>query len=99
MVVHIVNWDIKEDVEDKDRIVVKSTIKKLLEDLVGVVPGLISAQVIIDPLESSNVDISLVSEIEDIEHLKVYQEHPAHKEAGKYVRQHVCNRRCLDYMK
>ena len=94
MVMHIVLWDIKEK-----RVTIKNTIKDLLENLVGVVPGLISAKVVTDPMEYGNTDVALVAELEDEAALKGYQVHPAHVEAGKYVREHVCNRKSLDFQK
>lgn len=71
--------------------------KEILEALVGVVPGLISARVVTNPLDSSNTDVALVCELESEEALKGYQIHSAHVEAGKYVKSVVCDRRCLDY--
>ena len=97
MVIHIVNWNLNDTVKKEDYPSVKDKMKVILEGLVGVVPGLINAKLIINPLESSNVEVALICELECVEALKTYQVHPAHVEAGKYIRSVVCDRRCLDY--
>ena len=97
MVVHIVNWNLNDTVLKEDYPLVKDKMKVILEGLVGVVPGLINAKLIIDTLESSNVEVALICELESVEALKGYQIHPAHVEAGNYVKSVVCDRRCLDY--
>ena len=97
MVIHIVNWNLNETVAKEDYSLVKDKMKEILEGLVGIVPGLISAKLIVNPLESSNIEVALICELESVESLKEYQVHPAHVEAGKYVRSVVCDRHCLDY--
>jgi len=97
MVIHIVNWNLNETVAKEDYPFVKDKMKGILEGLVGVVPGLISAKLIVNPLESSNIEVALICELESVEALKGYQVHPAHVEAGNYVKSVVCDRHCLDY--
>lgn len=48
-------------------------------------------------LDSSNREIALIGTYENVEALKAYQVHPAHVEAGKFVRSVTCERACLDY--
>ena len=50
MVKHIILWQLKEDIEDKES--VKKGIKENLESLVGKVPGLLKVNVVIDGLGS-----------------------------------------------
>ena len=57
MVKHIILWQLKEDIEDKES--VKKGIKENLESLVGKVPGLLKVNVVIDGLGSSNADVML----------------------------------------
>lgn len=71
--------------------------KAILEPLKEVIPGVISLKVVINELESSNRDIALIGEYESVEALNGYAVHPAHVEAGKYVRSVTCNRACMDY--
>lgn len=97
MVKHIVAWQLKEEIPANERDTVKSTIKTKLEALVGIVPGLLSAQVITEPIDSSTHDVILICELESNEALKGYQTNEHHVAAATYVRAHVCNRTCLDY--
>ena len=97
MVIHIVNWNFNETIAKEDYPFIKNKMKEILERLVGVIPGLISAKVIVNPLESSNTEVALICELESVEALKGYQVHPAHVEAGEYVKSVVSDRRSLDY--
>lgn len=99
MVKHIILWKLKEDLGGQDKGTVCAKIKEHLEALVGVVPGLVAVNVIINGLASSNADVMLDSTVESEEALKVYQMHPAHvKAADTYVRPFTEVRMCMDYM-
>lgn len=96
MVKHIILWQLKEDIEDKES--VKKGIKENLESLVGKVPGLLKVNVVIDGLGSSNADVMLDCELDSEESLKGYQNHPAHVAvADTYVRPYTAVRMCMDY--
>lgn len=97
MVVHMVNWNLNDTVAKEEYADVKGKIKVLLEALNGVVPGLMSAKVIVNPLDSSNTDVALITELESVEALNGYKVHPAHVAAGVYIKAVTCNRSCLDY--
>ena len=71
--------------------------KSLLEPIKELVPGAVEIQVLTEGLSSGNRDVALVSSFETVEALEIYQNHPAHVEAGKYVRSVTCNRACMDY--
>lgn len=71
--------------------------KSILEPLKDVIPGVISLQVVLNELDSSKSDIALIGEYESVEALNNYTVHPAHVEAGKFVRSVTCNRACLDF--
>ena len=99
MVKHIVMWNFKEDVPESEKKAIKEKAKKELEALVGVVPGLISAFVITEPLASSSHDFCLVTELETPEALAAYAVNPNHQNvANPYVRPYTCNRAAMDYM-
>ena len=96
MVKHIILWKVNEEVEDKDA--VKKNIKKGLEGLKGVIPGLIEIQVITEGLASSNMDLMLDSSFESEAALNGYTVHPAHMDvATNIVRPFVSVRSCFDY--
>lgn len=99
MVKHIILWTLRQELTDEEKATVKAGIKEGLEGLVGIVPGLIEAKVIIDGrLASSNADVMLDSTLESEEALRGYAQHPAHLEvANGKVRPYTANRSCLDY--
>ena len=99
MVKHIILWKLNPDLADSEKLSVKAEIKKGLEGLVGIVPGLVDVKVNIDGrLDSSNVDVMLDSTLESEEALKAYATHPAHVEvANTKVRPFTVQRSCLDF--
>lgn len=98
MVRHVILWKLKELSSEEEKKTVVENIKKNLEALVGVVPGLISLDINIEPLASSNADVMLDSLLEDEAALKEYQTHPEHvKAADTYVRPYTEVRMCMDF--
>ena len=98
MIRHIILWKLKESVTGEKKEKVVADMKQHLQALVGVVPGLVSLQVVITPMESSNADVMLDSVLENEEALKGYQVHEEHvKVANTYVRPFTEVRMCMDY--
>lgn len=98
MIKHIILWTLKDMPED-EKMQVKKGIKDELENLKGVIPGILDIKVNIDGrLETSNADLMLDSTFESLEALKAYATHPAHiAVADEKVRPYTVNRACLDY--
>lgn len=95
MVKHIILWKLKDEFNTDE---IKLGIKKNIEGLLGVVPGLVDIKVQIEKLESSNVDVMLWSVLESPEALKGYAVHPEHvKVADTYVRPYTASRACIDF--
>ncbi len=95
MVKHVILWNLKEEFNTVE---VKSAMKRELEGLVGVVPGLLNMQVEIQPLPTSNVDVMLYSTLESVEALQGYAVHPAHvRVADTYVRPFTKARTVIDF--
>ena len=95
MVKHIILWNLKEEFNNSE---IKEGIKKGLEGLLGVVPGLVEIKVITEPLETSNADVMLYSVFENFESLKGYAVHPEHVYvADTFVRPYTKSRSCMDY--
>ena len=94
MVRHIVLWNFVEGLSDAEA---GEKMKALLEPIQELIPGAVEIQVVPNQLASSNRDIALISTFETVEALSTYQNHPAHVEAGKYVRNVTCDRTCMDY--
>ena len=97
MVKHIVLWNFVETMSAEEKKEAGMKMKSILEPLKDVIPGVISLQVVQNELDSSNRDIALIGEYESVEALNNYTVHPAHVEAGKFVRSVTCNRACLDF--
>lgn len=97
MVKHIVLWNFAEGLSAAEKSEAAGKMASLLEPIRELVPGAVEIQVIQNELPSSNREVALVSTFETAETLAAYQSHPAHVEAGKYVRSVTCDRACMDY--
>ena len=99
MIKHIILWTLNPELSETEKYTVKKNIKQGLENLVGVVPGLVDVTVHIDGrLATSTADIMLDSTLESEEALKAYATHPAHVAvADDLVRPYSVLRSCLDF--
>ena len=86
MVKHIVLWNFVENLSEAEREEAGMKMKELLEPIKDLVPGAAEIRVVQNKLPTSNRDIALISTFDTVEALMTYQNHPAHVEAGKYVR-------------
>lgn len=94
MIKHIVMWKLKEESKAENA----SKIKCMLEDLVGKVPTLCSAEVGVDlAVDKDSYDAILVSTFESVEDLKAYQVHPLHVEVSKFVASVRTDRKTVDF--
>ncbi len=98
MVKHIILWQLKDELSAEEKANIKKEIKSGLESLAGKIPGLLSVQVNIEGLASSNADLMLDSSFEDEAALKCYATHPEHVAvADGKVRPYTKTRVCLDF--
>lgn len=98
MVKHIILWQLKDELNDSEKVRVKSGIKSGLEALHGKIEGLVEIKVETEGLPSSNADVMLYSLFENEDALKAYAQHPAHVEvANTKVRPYTKTRLCLDF--
>ena len=98
MVKHIILWKLKEELSAEEKKQILANMKENLEGLVGKVPGLTRMNIVIKPLDSSNAEVMLDSDLESNEALKAYQTHPEHVHvANTYVRPFTDVRMCMDY--
>lgn len=97
MVKHIVFWNLKEEAEQGLKVANALKIKEGLEGLVGVVPGLLKAEVGIG-IPENGWDLCLYSEFDSKEHLAAYRKHPAHKKVQEFVHQVITGRAACDYI-
>lgn len=98
MVRHIILWQLKDALSPDEKQTVLANMKRELEALVGVVPGLCELTVHIEGLATSNADAMLESTLTDAEALAGYAVHPAHMAAANnFVRPFTKARLCLDF--
>lgn len=93
MIKHIVFWNVRND-ENKENNM--KEMRKKLTSLVGVVPGLISAEVGFN-YNPKGYDVALYSVFESKEALDGYQVHPEHLEVKEFVHSVITERACADY--
>ncbi len=98
MVKHVILWQLKAELSETEKNVVKAGIKEGLEGLSGRIPGLLEIKVNTEGLASSNADVMLDSSFEDEASLKGYSVHPEHVAvANSKVRPFTASRVCMDY--
>lgn len=97
MLKHVVAWNFKEELSKADREESAKRMKKELESLAGVVPGLVYIKVHISPEDGSDRDIVLDSLLTSTSALALYKDHPAHLKAGEFVRSVTKDRVALDF--
>ena len=93
MIKHIVCWNVQND-ENKENNM--KEMRKKLTSLVGVVPGLISAEVGFN-YNPKGYDVALYSVFESKEALDGYQVHPEHLKVKEFVHSVITERTCADY--
>ena len=98
MIKHVILWQLKDELDEKQKIEVKKNIKTDLEGLIGKIDGLTEIKVYTEGLESSNADLMLYSVFESEVALKGYAVHPEHVAvADTKVRPFTKTRLCLDF--
>ena len=99
MIRHIVMFRFHEEADGRTKAENLAIAKKMLEDLQGVVPTLISSSVSLGSGEQNpaNYDLVLVAEYESMEALAEYIVHPAHKEVGNFMTKVRESRACIDF--
>ena len=100
MIKHIVIWKLKDEVNGKSKSENISTMKKMLEDLVGKVPTIVSLKVEVksEQAPANCDDIILISEFKTWEDLDLYANHPEHLKVVDFVKTVVEKRSAVDYL-
>ena len=96
MIKHIVFWSLQETVQGRSKKENFALMKEKLEGLVGIVPGLRSAEVGFNN-NGGAFDVALLSEFDSKEALAAYRVHPAHLEVQKFVHSVICDRAAVDF--
>lgn len=98
MVRHIVSYNYGEGFTDEENRANAAKMKEELEALKGVIDGLVSIQLLTQPLDSAEADLLLDSVFVDEAALKAYMIHPEHvRVANNFVRPFISDRKCLDF--
>jgi hypothetical protein len=98
MIKHIVMWRLFEQAEGNSKADNAIKIKEILEGLNGKIPGLLHLEVGIDFSNTdASGDVVLYSELESKEALSVYQQHPEHVAAAKFIGAVCKERQLVDY--
>jgi len=99
MVRHIVAWNYAEGFSDEDNRKNALNMKRELEALKNLIPEIVTIELNIRPLASSDADLLLDSVFENEEALNSYVVHPEHVRVGtNYVKPFVSNRKCIDLL-
>lgn len=96
MVKHIILWKLKDEEKGERLEKNAAVLNEKFKALVGVVEGLITAEIGIN-YNGGSSDLVLYTEFVDKEAEKGYQVHPAHLEIKKIVHTLVAERNCVDY--
>ena len=99
MIKHIVMWNFKDEAEGNSKETNKQTAKKILLNLVGVVPGIQKLEVGLKEATSpaDNNDVVLVSEFKTWADLQSYAIHPEHLKVGTFIKSVASSRAAVDY--
>ena len=95
---HIVMWKLKDSLTDFEKQQLMLEFKHNMKDIQDILEGIIKLEVIINELESSNMDMMLISEFKNQEVLEQYQKHPKHIAASNCLSNMVDIRSCIDYI-
>jgi hypothetical protein len=98
MIRHIVAWNFREEFTAEENKGYAEEIKRELKNLKNLIDGIVSIEVLTNPMFSCESDIMLDSVFVDEEAYKIYQSHPEHVRVGaNVVRPRTCNRKCFDF--
>lgn len=98
MVRHIVAWNHADGFSEEEKRKHAELMKKELENLKTLIDGIVSIEVLINPIDTSDSDIMLDCTFVSVEALKAYTIHPEHVRVGtNYVKPVVKNRKCIDF--
>jgi len=92
MTTHIVFWQLKPENRDANAL----EIKRRIEALVGVVPGLLEVTIGRNT-NGGEYDLALISRHESMEALHLYDKHPEHEKVRTFVRSVVDKRAAVDF--
>ncbi|MGD0779191.1 MAG: Dabb family protein [Dehalococcoidales bacterium] len=100
MIKHVVMWKLKDFAEGNTKAENAWKMKSLLEGLKDSIKGIRRIEVGLNTNTSNAIDpfdIVLCAEFNNIEDLKVYQNHPEHMKVGDFIGKVRLERKVVDY--
>jgi hypothetical protein len=97
MIRHIVGWKLTAE-DEAGKAVAAEAIRAALEGLVPLIDGLIDLKVVSNSADiAGNSDLALIAHYANVDDLRAYIAHPAHREAVGVVRANTTERWAIDY--
>lgn len=98
MIKHIVIWKVKSEPGVSGKEIHAKRLKDAIEALRSEIPEIRKIEVGFNVAVSDQAgDLALYSEFETLADLEIYQNHPAHQEVVKLVKELTTERRVVDY--
>lgn len=94
---HIVMFRFRDDVPADLRRTAREAFKQGIESLPATIPFIRSVHVGFNINESEKWDICLNSTFDNLDDVKAYSTHPAHKAVASELMKHIVERACVDY--
>jgi beta-xylosidase len=93
---HVVSWQLSAS-DPATRAEHAAAIVRGLRSLVGVVQEIRELHTGVDMAGSSNWDVALIADFDDLDAVSRYQVHPAHQEVAVFIRSVVAQRMAVDF--
>ena len=97
MVQHIVMFKFRDDVPTDLRETAQQAFKEGIEGLPTTIPFIRSVHVRFNINAAENWDICLTACLDNLDDVKAYSTHPAHKAIASELMKHIAERACVDF--
>jgi hypothetical protein len=98
MVKHIVMWQLKNEVDGKQKPELTADLKKMLLALKNDIPQIVSIEVGINDINhDKNHDLVLITEFKNYDDLATYANHPKHLQVVDFVAKVRTTRAAVDF--
>ncbi len=94
---HIVMFKFRDDVTPAERDAAAATFKQGIEALPATIPFIRSVKVGININKDEKWDICLTSAFDNLDDVRSYSVHPAHKAVATALMAHIAQRACVDF--
>ena len=94
---HVVLWRLAST-DDAERAQHAARIKRELEALPAIIPGIERLEVSRDVVGGGNADLALLADFTGLDALAGYQSHPEHRRAGAFITSVTVGRTAADWL-